>query len=171
MIVLETERLVLRHLTPDDAEFALRLVNEPSFLQYIGDKGVRNLDDARAYLANGAIASYARNGFGLNMVSLRDGDLPIGMCGLVKREALPDADIGYAFLPEHWSKGYALEAASAVMAHSWAQFGFTRLLAIVSPDNRPSIQLLERLGMHYERTMSFAGNPDDTLVYAIERTA
>jgi RimJ/RimL family protein N-acetyltransferase len=171
MIVLETDRLVLRHLVPDDAEFALRLVNEPSFHQYIGDKGVRNLDDARNYLATGAIASYARNGFGLNLVQRREDGTPIGMCGLVKRDALPHADIGYAFLPEYWSKGYAFESAAAVLAHARSEFGFTRILAIVSPDNRASIALLERLGLHFESTMSFAGKPDDTLVYAIETAA
>jgi RimJ/RimL family protein N-acetyltransferase len=168
MTVLETERLTLRHLVPEDAEFAFRLVNEPSFLQYIGDKGVRTLDDARNYLATGAIASYARHGFGLNHVRLRAGDVPIGMCGLVKREALPDADIGYAFLPEFWSKGYAIESATAVLAHAQEVFGLRRILAIVSPDNRASIALLERLGMHFESTMSFAGRPDDTLVFATE---
>src|ERR1044072_4986790 len=115
MTVLETERLSLRQFTVDDAQFILKLLNEPSFLRYIGDKQVRNLEDARQYLLNGPMASYERNGFGLYLVELRESYPPIGICGFLKREELPDPDIGFAFLPEFWSKGFALEAATALL--------------------------------------------------------
>src|SRR5829696_5552552 len=107
MTVLETERLSLRQFTVDDAQFILRLLNEPSFLRYIGDKQVRNLEDARQYILNGPVASYERNGFGLLLVELRELRTPIGMCGLLKREELPDPDIGFALLPDFWSTGFA----------------------------------------------------------------
>src|SRR5215216_2840177 len=109
MTVIETERLILRRLTLDDARFILTLLNEPSFLRYIGDKKVRNLEDARQYMLNGPVASYEQNGFGLYLVELKESHTPIGMCGLVKREELPDPDIGFAFLPDYWKKNLLLK--------------------------------------------------------------
>ena len=111
---LQTQRLLLRRFTVDDAEFILTLLNEPSFLRYIGDKKVRNLDDARQYILNGPVASYEQNGFGLCLVELRESHTPIGMCGLLKRAELSDPDIGFALLPDFWNKGFAFEAATAV---------------------------------------------------------
>ena len=114
MLVLETERLVLRRFTLDDAEFIFRLVNDPSWLRFIGDKNVHNLDDARRYLREGPLDMYQRFGFGMFRVEERASGLPTGMCGLIKRDTLPDVDVGYAFLPEFRGKGYAFEAANAV---------------------------------------------------------
>lgn len=153
MTVLETERLSLRKLTVDDAEFILALLNEPSFLRYIGDKKVRNLDDARQYILNGPVASYERHGFGLNCVELRESHTPIGMCGLLKREELPDPDIGFALLPDFWNKGFAFEAAEAVLKNA---SNFPRILAITSLDNEASINLLQRLGFRFERIVQLS---------------
>src|ERR1700704_4791358 len=111
MTILETDRLLLRKLTADDAEFILDLLNQPSFLQFIGDKGVRTLDDARQYILAGPVASYERFGFGLYLTALKESQVSIGICGLIKRETLEDVDVGFAFLPQFWSKGYAFEAA------------------------------------------------------------
>ena len=162
MTLLETERLILRELTFDDAPFILTLLNEPSFIRYINDKNVRNLEDARQYMLNGPMASYARNGFGLYLVELKDPGVPIGICGLLKREDLPEADIGFAFLPDYWGKGFAFESASAVMNDARERLGLKRVLAIVSPDNDASIKLLEKLGMTFER------DKDDVKVFAID---
>src|SRR5580765_5730685 len=115
MLVLQTERLRLRSFTTGDAPFVLTLLNEPSFLRFIGDKNVRTLEDARQYLLNGPIASYEQNGFGILLVELKDANVPIGMCGLIKREELPEPDIGFAFIPDYWGRGFAFEAATAVM--------------------------------------------------------
>ena len=153
MLVLETERLLLRPFTNDDAPFILTLLNEPSFLQYIGDKKVRTVEDAKQYLANGPIASYERNGFGLLCVELKDSQTSIGMCGLLKRDELPDPDIGFAFLPDFWNKGFAYEAAAAVMKDAREQLNLDRILAIVNPDNYASMKLLERLGLRFERML------------------
>ena len=151
MTVLETERLILRHFNPDDAPFILALLNEPSFLRYIGDKKVRTLEDARQYIANGPVATYARHGFGLYQVELKDTHTPIGMCGLLKREELPHPDIGFAFLPDFWNKGFAYEAAAAVLKDARERLQLDRLLAIVNPDNESSIRLLEKLGFNFEQ--------------------
>ena len=152
-VVLETERLRLRHFRTDDAEFILRLLNEPSFKEHIGDKGVRSLEDAGLYLQNGPIDSYKRFGYGLNMVELRESGEAIGMCGLVRRDGLDDADIGYAFLERFWSRGYARESAEAVLTHARETLGLDRVVAIVTPGNHGSIKLLENIGLSFERTI------------------
>lgn len=159
LAAFETARLRLRPLAPDDAPFILRLLNEPSFLEHIGDKGVRSLEDARRYLEDGPLASYARHGHGLMAVALRETGEAIGMCGLLKREHLDHPDLGYAFLPQGWGRGYAFEAAQAVMGG--AKLG--RVLALVSPGNGPSIRLLEKLGF---AAIDHPAAHADTAVYA-----
>lgn len=151
MQTLETERLRLRPFTTADAPFVLTLLNEPSFLRFIGDKKVRNLEDAQQYLAAGPIASYNIHGFGIMLVELKDTNIPIGMCGLIKRDDLPAPDIGFAFIPDYWRQGFAFEAATAVMNDARERLKLTNILAIVNPDNESSIKLLERLGLRFER--------------------
>jgi RimJ/RimL family protein N-acetyltransferase len=165
MIVLETERLLLRKLSTDDAEFVLELLNEPSFLRYIGDKGVRNLDDARQYILNGPVASYGRNGFGLYLIELKETGIPIGISGLVKRDTLPDADIGFAFLPAYWSKGYAVESAAAVMNYAREVLGLTRILAITSLDNEASARLLGKIGLRFERMIKLSEDAEEVKLF------
>ncbi len=161
MTILETDRLRLRKLSTDDAEFILRLLNEPSFIQNIGDKGVRTRDDARSYILNGPVASYEKFGFGLWLVETRDSATPIGMCGLLKRDALEDVDIGYALVPEFWSRGYALESASAVLSHASKTLGMKRVVAITDPDNQSSIRLLEKMGFGFEKMIRLSeGAPE-----------
>jgi RimJ/RimL family protein N-acetyltransferase len=150
----ETARLALRHFTPDDAEFILELLNEPSWIRFIGDKNVRTLDDARNYLVNGPIAMYKRVGFGLFLVALKSSGEPVGMCGLIKRDTLEDVDIGFAFLPRYWGKGYAFEAAEATMNYGRDVLKLKRIVAITSPDNDSSIKLIERIGLKYVETRS-----------------
>jgi RimJ/RimL family protein N-acetyltransferase len=149
--VIETERLVLRRLTVSDAPFMLSLLNQPSFIRNIGDRGARTVEQAEAYIRNGPVASYALHGFGLYLVVVRDGGEAVGICGLVKREGLEDVDLGFAFLPSHWKKGYALESARAVMRYAAGVVGLKRLVAITSPANEPSIRVLEKLGFAFER--------------------
>lgn len=161
MTVLETDRLTLRHLKVEDASFILNLLNEPSFLRFIGDKGVRTLDDARNYILTGPMSSYERNGFGLYLVLLKEGLVSIGICGLIKREALPDVDIGFAFMPQFWSKGYAFESASAVMAYARDPLGLQQIVAITDVDNDASARVLEKLGMRFDKLIRLAdGNQD-----------
>lgn len=165
MTVLETERLSLRQFTVDDAQFILTLLNEPSFLRYIGDKQVRNLEDARQYILNGPVASYERNGFGLCLVELKESYTPIGMCGFLKREELPDPDIGFAFMPEFWSKGFAFEAASAALQDARERLKLSRILAITSLDNEASIKLLERLGFRFESVIRLSEDREQVKLF------
>jgi [ribosomal protein S5]-alanine N-acetyltransferase len=154
--VLSTLRLSLRRLTEEDAEFILELLNDPAFIRFIGDKGVRNLDDARGYILTGPIASYEQHGFGLWLVTLKTVNTPVGICGLLKREILPDADIGFAFLPAYRAQGYALESAAAVLEYSRTILGLKRIVAIVDPDNAGSLRLLEKIGMSFDRMVRLA---------------
>lgn len=165
MTVLGTERLILREFTVEDAEFILALLNEPSFLRYIGDKKVRELEDARQYILNGPVASYERNGFGLYLVELRESHTPMGMCGLIQREELPDPDIGFAFLPEFWNKGFAFEAATAVLQDARERRRLERILAITSLDNEASIGLLQRLGFTFEREIRLAADREPVKLF------
>jgi len=165
MTVLETQRLSLRELTADDAQFILNLLNEPSFLRYIGDKQARNLEDARQYILNGPGASYERNGFGLYLVELRESHTPIGMCGFLKREELPDPDIGFAFMPEFWSRGFAFEAAAALLQDGRERLKLERILAITSLDNEPSIKLLQRLGFSFDRVITLAAGSEPVKLF------
>lgn len=162
---LLTERLQLRELTPADAPFIRRLLNEPSFLRFIGDRGVRNDADAANYLLRGPMASYSRHGHGLLRVGLRADDTPVGICGLVRRDTLPQPDIGFAFLPEHWSQGFAFEAAEAALRHGRDMLGLEEVLAIVTPGNERSVALLARLGLRFEREVSLGGDPKPLLLF------
>lgn len=162
-----TERLALSHASYADCAFIVELLNEPSFRRFIGDKGVRNLDDARRYLHDACLAHYAMHGYGLYRVGLRDDDAPLGICGLVKRDAFPEPDIGFAFLAAHWAKGYAFEAATAVLQEGRQVFGLTRILAIVDSENESSVRLLEKLGFGFERMVRMPGEAVDIRQYAI----
>jgi RimJ/RimL family protein N-acetyltransferase len=162
LTILETKRLSLRKLTDADADFIVELLNQPSFLRYIGDKEVRNSADAVRYIQTGPIASYEKFGFGLFLVELKETGEPIGMSGLLKRDSLPDVDVGFAFLPSYWSKGYAFESAAAVITYGREVLGLKRIVAITSLDNEASIRLLEKLGLRFERVLKLA--PDQSEV-------
>ena len=168
MKILETERLILRQFSSEDAEFILQLLNEPSFIQNIGDRGVRTLADAQSYILNGPVASYARNGFGLCLVRLKETNESIGMCGLIKRDALDDVDIGYAFLPRFWSKGYAVESALAVKVYAKDVIGLRRMVAITDPVNEGSIRVLEKIGLRFERMVRLSDDDIDLKLFAVD---
>ncbi len=171
MKILETERLILREIVETDDEFVLDILNQPSFIKYIGNRNVGNLEQAREFIETRYRKSYAENGFGLYAVELKteSSELKtqnsklktpvIGMCGFVKREALPDADIGFAFLPQYEKKGFAFESAFAVMNYGREILKLKKVLAITSQDNESSIRLLEKLGFKFERLITM---PDDT---------
>jgi RimJ/RimL family protein N-acetyltransferase len=155
-------------MTIDDAEFILRLLNDPDFIRFIGDKGVKTVDDARQYIVNGPLASYERHGFGLWLVELKPSSIPVGMCGLLKRETLDDVDIGFAFLPRYRSRGYAFESAAAVMAYGRNVLGLKRIVAITDPDNAGSIRLLQKIGLSFDRMIKLAGDSREVSLLASE---
>ncbi len=150
MKILETERTILREVTKDDAEFVLDLLNQPSFIRYIGDRNVRDAVQARDYIESRFTGSYKKFGFGMWAVELKETSELIGLCGFVKRDSLPDADIGFAFLPQFERKGYAFESAAAVMEYGRKVLSLKRVLAITSKDNESSGRLLEKINFKFE---------------------
>ncbi len=166
MPIIETERLRLDEFSPDDADFILALVNEPGFHRFIGDRGVRSPADARHYLADRVIPSYSRNGFGLWRVALKEGLLPVGMCGLLKRDFLDDVDIGYALLETAQGHGYAEEAARATLEYARQPIGLSRIVAVIAPDNVRSLRLATRLGFAFQSALTWPDGGDDVHLYA-----
>jgi RimJ/RimL family protein N-acetyltransferase len=152
--ILETARLSLREITAGDAEFILELLNTPKFIKYIGDRGVRSVDDAREFVETKYRQSYHDHGYGLYAVELKDTGSPIGMCGFVRRDTLPGPDIGFAFLPEFEGKGFGFESADAVMAFGRDSLHFSQLFAITSKDNEVSGKLLEKLGFKFDKLVT-----------------
>jgi [ribosomal protein S5]-alanine N-acetyltransferase len=167
--ILETDRLLLRRLTASDAAFILELLNEPAFLENIGDRGARNLADARRYIAKGPVASYRKFGFGLYLVALKDSGAPIGICGLLKRDALEHVDIGFAFLQKFWSHGYARESAAAVLQYGWTTLRVERIVAITKPHNQASIALLEKLGLRFEKMIQLSDHGGENKLFAVSK--
>ena len=164
-----TRRLELRELDADDAPFMLELLNDPSFIANIGDRGVRTVEDAARYIQDRMIHSYAQHGYGLYLVELATTGAAIGICGLVKRDYLDDADIGFAFLPAFLGRGYALESATAVRAHAFEVLGLPRLLAITSAHNTRSMHLLEKIGMRFQRMITPPGEASEIRLYTSDR--
>jgi RimJ/RimL family protein N-acetyltransferase len=164
--VLTTARLRLRPLEAADAAFIVALLNDEAFVRNIGDRGVRSEEDAIAYISGGPQASYQRHGFGLSAVELAGAAVPIGICGLLQRDQLPAPDLGFAFLPQFRSQGYAYEAAAAVKGDAHGRLDLPTLFAIVSPGNAPSIRLLERLGFAFERLFRLASDGELLKLFA-----
>jgi RimJ/RimL family protein N-acetyltransferase len=167
MEILETERLRLRTLRVDDAPFYLEVVNDPAFIEHIGDRGIRTIDAARKAIAEGPLAMQAALGHSLCLVELKQDGAPIGMCGLIKRESLPEVDIGYAFLPQFGGKGYATEAAAGMLAYA-PTIGIRRVLAITSPQNAGSNAVLKKIGMRFEEVVRLTPEDTGTLLYSYD---
>ena len=165
---IETDRLRLRGFTEDDADFVLKLVNDEGWLRYIGDRGIRNADQAREYIGR-MVSMWEDNDYGAYLVALRDSGAPIGLAGLFKREGLDYPDVGFALLGEYRGHGYALEASEAVMRNSWGRCRLKRIGAITVQENGASIRLLEKLGMTFEKTVRLPGSDEDVELYAVDR--
>lgn len=165
---LETERLILRALSPDDAEFILELLNDPSYIHNIGDRKVHTVEGAKTYIKKGPMASYDDHGFGLRLVELKETHEPIGICGLIKRDTLDNVDIGYAFLPRFWSKGYATESALAIKAFARDVIGLKRIVGITDPENTGSIHVLEKLSMKFEKMIRLSADDIELKLFSVD---
>lgn len=165
-MIAETPRLVMRRLEVDDAPFILGLVNEPSFLANIGDKGVRDPDDARRFILEGPWVAEQPPGYGQFLVVLKEPGVPIGVCGILYRAALEVSDIGCAFLPQYWRRGFAFEAALAVRDYARSVLGVERIVALTAGHNTAAIELLGKLGMSFERTVKMTPEDPGTLLYS-----
>ena len=167
-IKLQTERLQLRWLTLDDAELMLAVWNDRAFVRFVGDRGIRTLDEARTTMQEGALKLFSDHGYGPFRMALADSDAPIGICGLFRRDGLDDPDIGFATLPDYCGKGYAHEAACAVIDHARDDLELPRLTAIVSPENEASVGLIRKLGLRFERMHRMDDDDDDVAIYGMQ---
>lgn len=168
MKILETERTILREVTTDDAEFILGLLNESSFIKYIGDRNVRTIRQAREYIESRFTESYKQFGFGMWAVELKEINQTVGICGFVKRDSLPDADIGFAFTPQFERKGFGFETAAAVLRYGRDNLNLRRVLAITSQENESSIKLLEKLGFKFERLIEMPNDAEKLKLFSSE---
>jgi len=168
MLIAITERLIIRELSVSDAPFILELLNTPNWLRFIGDRGVKDLEDAKKYLKKGPLKSYDDNGFGLYMLELRESKTPIGICGLIKRTDFKDPDIGFAFLPDYESKGYGFESATEVLAYGRDEFLVRKVLGITLEKNIASVRLLEKLGLTFEKKFIYESTKEELMLFSIE---
>lgn len=168
MKVIETERLVLRYMQTEDANFMLELLNEPDWIKYIGDRGIRTIDEAIKYIEDGPMTMYEEKGIGLYLVELKESDTPIGICGLIQRDFLKDVDLGFAIHSKYWGNGYACEAAQATLIYGNEVLGFQRIAGFTSLDNEKSASLLLKLGMIEEGNIKFASTSEDVRLFAIK---
>lgn len=165
MLTLQPDRLSLREFKTDDAPFILQLLNSPSWIRFIGNRNIHSLQDAENYLSEKIIPSYREHGFGLLLVETRNEQIPIGMCGLIKRATLDHVDIGFAYLPEYEGKGYAYEAGMAMMLHARTTLKLPRIIAITTEENLRSVTLLKKLGLTFEKKIRMEGDPDELLLF------
>jgi RimJ/RimL family protein N-acetyltransferase len=165
-MILETERIQLCKITPNDVAFIFELLNTPTWLQYIGDKGIKTLADARDYIITGPMASYNKYGFGLWLVKLKQEQVPIGMCGLMQRDYLENVDIGFALLPQYTGKGYAYEAAKATLDYAKTNLNLKKIVAFTDIDNEHSISLLKKLGMSFEKMITIPTDSEELMLFS-----
>lgn len=168
MKMIETGRLIIKPLTVDHAEFILELLNEPDWLKYIGDRGIRTIDDAKKYIIEGPMTMYAEHGIGLYAVELKESSTPIGVCGFIQRDFLKDVDLGFGYHSKYGGQGYAYEAAKAVMAYGVDELGYRRIAGFTSLDNEKSANLLQKLGMKDEGKIRYASTAEYVKLFAIE---
>ena len=166
-LVLLTERLRLRRLTLDDAGLMLDIWNDPAFIRNVSDRGIRTIEDARQAMVEGPLKLYETYGYGPFRIGLAGDDTPVGICGLFRREGLDVPDIGYALLPDYYARGYAYEAAAAVVNHARSDLEIDHLVAIISPENSRSIHLVRKLGLEFERMIRLPGDDHDVSLYGI----
>jgi RimJ/RimL family protein N-acetyltransferase len=167
--ILETKRLILRETTVDDAEFMLDLLNQPSFIKYIGDRNVRTIDESKEFIETRYRQSYRDNGFGLYVVEAKDTNKPVGICGFVKRDTLPAPDIGFAFLPQFCGQGFAVESAEGSMKYGEEVLGFTKVLAITTQNNESSGKLLFKVGFNFVELVKMPHDEEELKLFSWEK--
>lgn len=165
MTLIHTDRLAIRKLEYEDSGFIIRLLNDPAWLKNIGDKQVHSLADARQFLESSIFPMYENYGFGLLLVELKETSVPIGICGLIKRETLEHVDLGFAFLAKYRGQGFALECASATIDNGRAVHGLKKLAAIVLQTNVPCIKLLQKAGFRFKKKVRFKPREAELLLF------
>jgi ribosomal-protein-alanine N-acetyltransferase len=165
--LIETERLTMRRITPHDADLMLAVWNDPAFVRYVGDRGIRTIEQAAKAIEEGAMRLFSEHGFGPYRMALKTDDTAVGICGIFAREGMDEPDLGFSVLPEFCKRGFAYESAVAVIRHARVDLKLPRLTAIVSPENAASVGLIEKLGLQFERMIRLPGENSDISLYAV----
>lgn len=165
--ILETERLTLQQFTLEQAGFILELLNSPGWLQYIGDRGVSNIEDAKKHIVENLMTSYAQYGYGFYAVSLKNSEQTIGGCGLIRRDGLDHPDIGFALLPAYIGQGYAYEMALATLNYAQEELGLSKVLGITLPENKASVRLLKKIGLSFEEMVRLPADDKDLMLFSV----
>lgn len=147
MNIFGTDRLIIQEVTLDDSNFIFRLLNSLTWIKFIGDRRIKTEDDARTYILNNFIDSYEKRGYGLYKMCLRENEIPIGICGFLKRDYLDHVDIGFAVLPEYEGKGYAFEASKSILNFGKLKLNMNPILAVTTNENTKSRKLLQKIGL------------------------
>ncbi|KFF73980.1 GNAT family acetyltransferase [Chryseobacterium sp. P1-3] len=166
--IYETERLIIRPMSLEDKELIFRLYNSPKFIQYIGDRNIKSVEDAENYIKNRFLPQFEKLGFGNYLVMTKEGNEKIGGVGIFEREGLDIVDIGYSLLEEFEGKGYAYEAAQKVKSIGMEEFGLTKISAIISKDNLSSQKLIEKLGFVFKKYVTLPGENEELNYYETE---
>lgn len=166
--ILQTERIDLYLTSLTDAPFTLKLLNSPTWLKFIGDRGVKNLEDAEKYIQDRIIGHYNENGFSTYLMRIRETNIPIGFCGLVNRAELDCPDIGFSVLPEFAGKGYTSEAAQLVLEYARDELMFNKISAITLEENLPSRRVIEKIGLTFVKTIRFNADDEELMLYELE---
>lgn len=164
----ETERLIIRPMSPEDREFILDLYNRPKFIKYIGDRQLKTADDAENYIRTRFLPQFDKLGFGNYLIITKEGNHKIGGVGIFEREGLDIVDIGFSLLDEFEGKGYAYEAASKVKSVGMEDFGLQKISAITTKDNFSSQKLIEKLGLKFQKYVTIPEDPEELMYYETE---
>ncbi|MCB4798070.1 GNAT family N-acetyltransferase [Neotamlana laminarinivorans] len=166
-MVEETQRLILEKFSKNDAPFFLELVNSPNWIKYIGDRNTKTIQDAEKRIENGHLKSYNTNDFGFYKVLLKaENNKPIGTCGIIKRDELPEVDLGFAFLPEYEGLGFGFEASEKVIKLAKNKFNLKKLIAIVTAKNKNSTKLLRKLGFVFKKDIILFDDASELQLFA-----
>lgn len=164
--IIDTKRLYLRELTLGDSEFVYKLVNTPKWIKFIGDRKINSIKDSEKYLTKGPLKSYTQNGFGMWLIVLKHSLIPIGICGILKREFINDLDIGFAMLPKYENNGYGYEAANATLTFAKHKLKISRIVGFTLDYNNHSINLLNKLGFKFEKMIRLPNNDENMALFA-----
>lgn len=166
--IYETERLIIRPMSPEDADLIFELYNMPKFIKFIGNRHIRTLSDAENYIKNKFLPQFEKLGFGNYLVILKEGNKKIGGVGIFEREGLDVVDIGFSVLEEFEGKGYVFEAAQKVKSIGMDEFGLKKISAITTKDNYSSQKLIERLGLKFQKFVTIPEDSEELMYYETE---
>lgn len=166
---LETDRLILKPVSLDDADFVLAVHNTPKFIQFIGDRNLRTLEDAENYIKNRFFPHYEKHGFGNCLIVEKSSGKKVGAVGVFVRDGLDVPDIGFSFLPEFEGKGYGFEASLKLMKTVFQDFGLNKISAITTNENIASQKLIEKLGLKFIKMTKLPDDEVELRYYEIEK--